>query len=90
MAKTFKAKTIRAAIVKYSPILVIDKWRLAKMGASKLKRSLISNWSNGLDMHVWFNMILFTKVKQDNNCLKLVKNKKGYFFFNIKLLIFFK
>lgn len=34
--------------VKYSPMLVIDSDKLAKIGASKLNRFLISNWSNGL------------------------------------------
>lgn len=35
-------------MVKYKPIFVSDKDRLPSMGASKLKRFLISNWSNGL------------------------------------------
>ena len=33
-------------------MLVKDMCRLASIGASKLKRSLISNWSNGLVISV--------------------------------------
>lgn len=48
MAKTFNVRTEKAPIVKYNPILVKDKCKLPKIGASKLNKFLISNWSKGL------------------------------------------
>ena len=56
-------KVINAAIVKYNPILVMDKWRLAIIGASKLNKSLTSNWSKGLAMHILKGKLLFIKSK---------------------------
>ena len=35
-------------MLRYNPILVIDKCKLASIGASKLNKLLISNWSKGL------------------------------------------
>ena len=44
----FSIKTKYPPIVKYKPMFVKDKDRLPNMGASKLSKFLISNWSNGL------------------------------------------
>ena len=44
---------MKAAIVRYRPILVIDKLILANNGVSILNRFLISNWSKGLNI-VWY------------------------------------
>ncbi len=49
----FKVKAIKTPIVKYNPIFVKDICKLANIGASKLNKFLISNWSNGLQISVY-------------------------------------
>lgn len=44
----FNIKTKYPPIAKYRPIFVNDKDKLPSIGASRLMRFLISNWSNGL------------------------------------------
>jgi hypothetical protein len=48
VANILKQKAIKAAIVMYNPILVIDKFIFANKGVSMLNKFLISNWSRGL------------------------------------------
>ncbi len=49
----FKVKAIKTPIVKYNPIFVKDICKLANIGASKLNKFLISNWSKGLEISVY-------------------------------------
>lgn len=50
-------KTNIKLIVKYKVMFAIDKWKSKKIGAFRLIKSLISNWSKGLLIYI----ILFTK-----------------------------
>ena len=59
MAKLFNPKPIIAPNVRYNPMFVNYKCKLAKMGASKLIKFLISNWSKGLEISCHENFILF-------------------------------
>jgi len=52
MANTFNDIAIKAPIVRYKPILVKDMCKLPNIGASKLNKFLISNWSRGLIISV--------------------------------------
>lgn len=55
---------MKPPIVKYNPIFVNDMWILPNIGASKLKKFLISNWSNGLDISkskLYFIIIILNK-----------------------------
>jgi hypothetical protein len=53
VASIFKNKTKKAAIVKYNPIFVKDRCKLPNIGAFKLNKSLISNWSSGLGISMY-------------------------------------
>lgn len=71
----FKTSVIDAAIVRYKPILVIEKWILANIGASRLKRSLTSNWSRGLEMHLSLSDKHFMLYNKGTIILNLSKTK---------------
>lgn len=59
MAKKFNININNVPMLRYNPMFVIDICKLPKIGASRLNKFLISNWSNGLEISVY---ILFTVV----------------------------
>jgi len=61
LAKTLTQKAKKAAIIIYSPMLVIDKFILSKSGVSILNKFLISNWSRGLII-VKSSIVLYSKL----------------------------
>jgi hypothetical protein len=48
VAKIFKVNAVKVPIIKYSPILVRERFKLASIGAFKLNIEFISNCSRGL------------------------------------------
>ena len=48
---------MKAAIVRYNPILVIDRFMFANNGVSILNKFLISNWSSGLSIVMYFMLL---------------------------------
>jgi hypothetical protein len=60
LAKTLTQKAKKAAIIIYSPMLVIDKFILSKSGVSILNKFLISNWSRGLI--IVKSLVLYSKL----------------------------
>ena len=61
-------------IVKYNPIFVKDRDKLPNIGASRLIRFLISNWSKGLSM---FNSVILDILLY----LLIFRRNKFYFSF---------
>jgi len=59
VAKKFNININNVPMLRYNTMFVIDICILPKIGASRLSKFLISNWSNGLEMSVY---ILFTVV----------------------------
>jgi len=67
---------MKAAIVRYNPILVIDRFMFANNGVSILNKFLISNWSSGLSIVMYF-MLLYD-VYYKYKFYKIVPKKKCY------------
>lgn len=55
VARILDINTKYPAMVKYKPMFVRDRDKLPNIGASKLIRFLISNWSKGLNI---FNSVI--------------------------------
>jgi len=58
VAKIFKVNAVKVPIIKYSPILVRERFKLASIGAFKLNIEFISNCSRGLGIVIYKNVVI--------------------------------